>query len=317
MTTQSFEELIALKRPLTTLLDKLGLQLHKSNRWSVAFDLVEKLNEARLAGTIEEISAVELGTMRFALLDLSELGTILESLTEDDDAEILRLKFNLLMSGSPDRTKESDVNSVARDTQLELVLNARFRKAGLKSKLCEPHPDIVIEMDDRSYGVECKRVFSQNTNAVKRNVEKAATQLRDHYLNTDKHGFVAIGVERHLTGGDKILQSKSELSARVFLSNEVEVFCNSYGPRWSNQTTMKDERVAGILVYMSFAGLVEDEGIPIHATQVGVTNCYWTPYSRINFNLLEKDIAVPMLADAGEMNEYVRVISDAAKQGNA
>lgn len=313
MTTQSFDELVALKQPLTDLLDRLGVHFHPGNRWSVAFNLVEKLNDARLAGAVEEITAIELGTMRFALLDLSELSNILNSLNEDDDNEILKFKFELMMSGSPDRTKETDANSVSRDTQLELVLNACFRKAGLKSRLCEPHPDIIIELSNRSYGVECKRVFSQNANAVKRNVEKSSTQLRDHSIGTDKHGIVAIGIDRHLTGGDKILQSKSELSARVFLSNEIKVFCNTHAPHWSSKTIMKDERVAGVLVYMSVMGIAEVEGMPIHASQVGITNCFWTPYSYINFNLLEKDIVLPMLNTAGEINEYVRVISNTAE----
>ena len=94
-------------------------------------------------------------------------------------------------------------------------------------------------------------MFSPNTSSVVRAVRNASTQLRKYYFDDDKAGIVAIGIDRHLTGGDKILDSGSELSARAFLSHEIEKFINDNSRRWPKTDIIGDERVAGLLIYMS------------------------------------------------------------------
>lgn len=313
MIMQSFTELIDTKQQFLELLDSLGVRHNGNNRWIETYRLVEELEKARLNGTIDDIDRVTMGRMRFALLDLSELSNILDSIREDDDKLLLKGKFELLLSGIADRTKETDSNTVARDTQLELVLNASFRKAKLESAVTDPHPDVVINVDTLQFGVECKRVFSPNANSVVRAVRNASTQLRKYYLDDGRAGIVAIGIDRHLTGGDKILDSGSELSARVFLSHEIEEFVYAYSRRWSKTDIIGDERVAGVLVYMSLVGIVQQENIPIHATQMGITHCFWTLYGKQNFASLKHDVADPLIRNAGEMNDYVRAISEAGR----
>lgn len=313
MITQSFAELIATKQPFLKLLNDLGVKYNSTNRWVETFQLVETLENARLNETIDDIDQVTMGRMRFALLDLSELCNILDSIRMDDDKSVLRGKFELLLGGLADRTKETYSNTIGRDTQLELVLNASFRKAKLKSEVTDPHPDVTIEINNQNYGVECKRIFSPNASSVVRAVANASSQLRRHHLDDNRPGIVAISVDRHLTGGDKILASSSEISARVFLSHEVDQFINSYVPRWSKTTIVGDERIAGVLVYMSFIGIAEQENIPIHATQMGVTHCFWTLYGKQNFAKFKQDLAEPLLSEAGDINEFIRMISEAAK----
>lgn len=313
MTTQSFIELLATKQRFLELLSNLGVKYSGGNRWVEAYRLVEELENARTSETIDEIDPTTMGRMRFALLDLSELSNILDGIQKDDNKAVLKGKFELLIGGIADRTKETDSSTTARDTQLELVLNAYFRNASLNSKVTDPHPDVVINVGSLEYGLECKRIFSPNTNSVVRAVRNASTQLRQHYLDDNKAGIVAIGIDRHLTGGDKILESGSELSARVFLAHEIEEFINAYSRRWSKTDIIGDERVAGVLVYMSLVGIAEQENIPIHATQTGITHCFWTLYGKQNFGKLKQDVADPLIKKAGEMNEYVRAISEAAK----
>jgi len=314
MTTQSFAELIDTKQQFLKLLDSLGVRHNSSNRWIETYRLVEELEKARLDETIDDIDSVTMGRMRFALLDLSELSNILDSIREGDDKLLLKGKFELLLGGIADRTKETDGNTTARDTQLELVLNAYFRNAKLESAVTDPHPDVVIDVDTLRYGVECKRVFSPSTNSVVRAVRNASTQLRKYFLDDGKAGIVAIGIDRHLTGGDKILDSGSELAARVFLSHEIEEFINAYSRRWSKTDIIGDERVVGVLVYMSLVGIAKEENIPIHATQTGFTHCFWTLYGKQNFEKLKQDIADPLISTAGEMNEYVRAIRRGRKK---
>lgn len=313
MTTQSFVELLATKQRFLELLSNLRVKYSGGNRWIETYRLVEELESARTNETIDDIDPVTMGRMRFALLDLSELSNILDGIQSDDDRSVLKGKFELLIGGIADRTKETDSNTTARDTQLELVLNAYFRHASLKSNVTDPHPDVVINAGSLEYGLECKRIFSPNTNSVVRAVRNASTQLRQHYLDDNKAGIVAIGIDRHLTGGDKILQSGSELSARVFLSHEMGEFINAYSRRWSKTDIIGDERIAGVLVYMSLVGIAEEENIPIHATQTGITHCFWTLYGKQNFARLKQDVAAPLLSRAGEMNEYVRAIDEAAE----
>ncbi len=313
MTTQSFAELLSTKQRFLKLLDDLGVRYSAGNRWVKTYKLVEELEKARLDETIDNIDRTTMGKMRFALLDLSELSNIIDSIHEDDDKLLLKAKFEELLGGIADRTKETDSNTNARDTQLELVLNAYFRKVKLKSALSDPHPDVVIDINTLQYGIECKRVFSSNSNSVVRAVRNASTQLRRHYLNHNKAGIIAIGIDRHLTGGDKFLSSDSELAARVFLSSAIDEFINAFSRRWSKTEIIGDERVAGVLVYMSFMGDAKEESIPIHATQVGITHCFWTLYGKQNFANLKQDIAKPLIVNAGEINEYACAISEAVK----
>lgn len=311
MTTQSFIELIATKEPFLELLSRLGVRYSSNNRWVETYRLVEELENARVGETVDDIDPATMGRMRFALLDLSELSNILNGITDEDDTSVLKGKFELLLQGIADRTKETDNNTTARDTQLELVLNAYLRNAGLKANVTDPHPDLTVSTPQLEYGIECKRIFSANTNSVIRAVRNAATQLRRYYLDDGKAGIVAIAIDRHLTGGDKILSSGSELSARVFLSHEVDEFINANSRRWSKTDIIGDERVAGIMVYMSFVGIAEEDNIPIHATQMGVTHCFWTMYGKQNFERLKTEIADLLLGNAGEMNDFVRQLAEA------
>lgn len=316
MITQSFAELIDTKQQFLKILDSLEVRHNSSNRWIETYRLVEELEKARLEETIDDIDSLTMGRMRFALLDLSELSNILDSIRDEDNKLLLKNKFELLLGGVADRTKETDSNTTARDTQLELVLNASFRKAKLSSEIADPHPDVIINVETLEYGLECKRIFSLNTNSVIRAVRNASTQLRNYYIDEGKPGIVAIGIDRHLTGGDKILSSGSELEARLFLSREMEEFINMYSSRWSKIDIIGNESVAGVLVYMSLVGIVEKENIPIHATQMGITNCFWTLYGKQNFAKLNQYIASPLLSNAGEMNEYVRTISETTKRSD-
>jgi hypothetical protein len=110
MTTQSFAELIDTKQQFLKLLDELGVRHNSSNRWIETYRLVEELEKARLDETIDDIDPVTMGRMRFALLDLSELSNILDSIRDDDDKLLLKGKFELLLGGIADRTKETDSN---------------------------------------------------------------------------------------------------------------------------------------------------------------------------------------------------------------
>jgi hypothetical protein len=315
MKTSKYEELLADQVRLERLLLKLGIKPSSNNRWVDAYNLVKRLNESRLVGNADKLSPQEMGRMRFALLDLSEMRDILDT-TADVEPKILRPKFEILLTGAADRTTEVSSNTRSRDIQLELVIYSVLKRAGLKASLSDPNPDIMVDSGAIQYGMECKRIFTSNSNAVVTAAANAAAQLRRTHISDNRHGIIALGIDRFITGGDKVLESESELAARVFLAEQIENFIETHGRRWTGTKIIKDERIAGILIYMSVMGTAIDENIPFHGTQIGFTNINWTRWGARNFKLATSDIVDPLLNAAGKENELVRNFAAAAKAQN-
>lgn len=290
MRKTSYQMLLDTRSRYDSMLASLGM-IQKNNRWDEAYRLATKLEHARVKGTIDEIDGEELGRMRFALTDLSNLSLILEQF-DGDNSPIFQIKFREMLKGSKNQLEESNTSSRARDTQFELLMCARFREVGLSAFLGDVHPDLFLELNNHKYGFECKRIFNFNQGAVQSNIEKAIDQLNDYYLDTDysKRGIPILCIDRYITGGDKVLTAYDETSAREELGRQIEDFVKRHYRRW-NGAKVKDGRLIGVLLFMNVTAILEAEGMPVVCHQFGASNNGWAGQGKLMFEDFVNEIA--------------------------
>ena len=289
METTSYQQLINSRPKYNAMLERLSIK-PKNNRWDEAYRLVIELERNRLNDSPEEIDGKLRGSMRFALTDLSNLNLILDQF-EDEESEVFKEKFNEMLSGNIDQTEETNKASVARDTQFELLMCARFREVGLVSYLGKIHPDVVVVVDGIRYGFECKRIFNFNEHSVQNNIEKAINQLYKNFINKNygNRGMPLICIDRYITGGNTILKAQNADSARSELGRQIQVFVDKYYKRW-NAEKAKDSRIIGTVLYMNVTAILIDEEMPVVCQQFGVSNNGWAGVSKEMFNEFVRDI---------------------------
>jgi hypothetical protein len=290
MEKTSYQELIDSRKKYDRMLTKLAIK-NKKNRWVEAYRLVTELENARLNNQQEAIDGKLMGRMRFALTDLSNLNLILDQFADDDSKEF-KDKFEEVLGGSFDQTEEINKSSIARDTQFELLMCARFRDVGLVSYLGDIHPDVVVEINGKKYGFECKRIFNFNDHSVQNNIEKAIDQLYTNFVqkNMTNVGLPLICIDRYITGGDKILTAQNAESTRSELGNQIQQFVDRHYKRW-NGKKVKHARIIGVLLYMNVTAILRDEAMPVVCQQFGASNNGWVGISRTRFNIFTKEIA--------------------------
>lgn len=293
MRTTTFEHLVSIEPDFNNFLSSLGIKSVLPNRWNECFKLVQELNKARASDTVDDIDPARFGLMRFALLDLQELEIILKGVSDESNTELVKKKFILLLQGVQDRTVEAQ-NTVARDTQFELVLYSELKCAGFQVALRDPNPDLEIKLWPISYGIECKRIFSTDDNSMIRNIRAASSQLRNNYIRKNKHGIIAISVDRFLTGENKQVQAFNEQDARTFMSSQVERFVNEYGNRWNNPAIIDNDSICAIIIYMSFIGSLDTENIVSRMAYKGISNTRKSINGKRQFNRFKADIASPL-----------------------
>lgn len=293
MKTISYQKLIDSKNKYISTIERLGLK-NQRNRWIVAYELVAHLEEARLLGKLEEIDDATLGRMRFALTDLDNMLMILVQF-EGDTTPLFKKKFKEMLGGADSQVDEiaTGSSSLARNTQFELMMCARFKEIGLDARLCDPNPDILVRVNGRSYGFECKRIFSTTSRAISEHVEKAISQLNERFLDDDysKRGMPLLGIDRHITGGDKILVAKDEESARRKLGDEIEQFDRRYSHLWKGMKKSQGERLIGVMIYINMTTSLESESMQVVSRHFGASNSGWTRYGRQMFNEFIGDMA--------------------------
>lgn len=292
MKTTSYQTLIDTRSQYSSMLERLGIKA-KQNRWTVAYDLVERLESARIADDYSDISPELMGRMRFALVDIGVMKLILEQFSSDD-SKVFKNKFREMLNGAENRALEIASKSRPRDTQLELVVCARFRQVGLDAILCDPHPDILVRVGSRKYGFECKRIFSTDEAAIRKRIHEAIDQLNTYFFidkDNSKRGMPLLALERHLSGGDKILSAGAEDSYIARISHEVDEFVAKYNSNWVGKNVAKNKRMLGVSVLMQIAGSLEKEEMVVESMYFGFSNSYWSESGEKMFKKFVKDIA--------------------------
>jgi hypothetical protein len=290
MKTNTYKELIDSQVEYFSTLERLEIR-PKHTRWDIAYGLIRDLETARVQGKMDEINPKVMGRMRFALTDIYNLMTILEQF-KDDKSILFKKKFVEILRGSDSQIDETADTNKARNTQFELMMCARFKEVGLDSVLCNSNPDILVRVNGRKYGFECKRVFSQSGKSIESNARSAILQLNESFLDDDftKRGLPLIGIDRHISGGDQLLEAKNEDNSRSRLGHEIENFIEDHRRHWVGASKVKQERILGVLVYINMTTLLREEGIQVVSHQFGVNNSGWTLYGTQLFQEFLDDI---------------------------
>lgn len=192
---------------------------------------------------------------------------------EDEDPVILRLKLISLLRGTPSHQEVLD-NSYSRYTQFELLLLASLKKSALKAKLCEPNPDILVEISGRTYYIQCKRIFSPTVKGVKNNIRAAADQLKLDLADKPlgHYGIIALSIEPMVASGGKHLITQSEDSASSAMEGVLRQFIESCRHVWQNSRNVKDKRVLSVFVYMTIPTITLDETMQSVGSQLTINN---------------------------------------------
>lgn len=272
------------------MLKRLNIK-SKRNRWIVAYELVSQLENARQNRTIDNIPGTLLGKMRFALTDLDNMLMILDQFAREE-SDLFKKKFAEMLKGSDSQASEISTDR-SRDVQLELMMCARFREVGLDAQFCDPHPDILITANGRKYGFECKRIFSTNDQAVQKHIEKAISQLDNNFLDEDftKRGMPLLCIDRHITGGNKVLDAKDEETSRKRLGYEIKQFICKHRRHWAGLRRAKQERMIGVMIYINMTTILKTEAMQVVSRQSGANNSGWTRWGEQMFQEFINDIA--------------------------
>lgn len=166
------------------------------------------------------------GEAIFALKELIELKDILKaplsiypSLSKESKNG-LSDKIKKILSGPEFPMGENTKNSFARNYQFELRLASRLIESGYQDIIFGENPDFVVNVKNRQYAFECKRIFGLSEKAIISNTLAAITQLKrsdNQYFG----GIVALDVSPQYEKGQNWLTSTSEKSVEDYMTNEL------------------------------------------------------------------------------------------------
>ncbi len=142
---------------------------------------------------LNDVTFGELGTALIELRDLTEIYYAFQT----DKTELFKRKLAASLAGLLTIAEETPANNAARNTMFELTLAAHWRLLGLDVALSDP--DIILQLGDVSFYVECKRPFWDHS--VRPNLREAVRQLERKLSQPDataKFGLVALSVTRIL-----------------------------------------------------------------------------------------------------------------------
>lgn len=228
--TQYDEILDSCKRLRKFLADR-GLRFHRDSGLSKVLRNAEAVIERRLSGEVRaDVSDI---------LDVLYASRIAESILSAQMDEgawecVRRIVGNQL--GSLDR-----LQSMGKDALWELELANRLKRRGATVLHNDP-PDLAVECDGVSYGLACKKIYSEK--GVEAQVRKGVKQLK----SSNMHGLVAISLDE-LVPRDSILGGPDQLGATKFLSEFNKNFLRRHMRRVAKYIV--DGRCDGLLVSTS------------------------------------------------------------------
>lgn len=256
MRRYKFSDLLTYEDKIKALYLKFGLNFNPTNRISRYFAYLKDIEKARHQDKdyFSKLLERDKAKYYFSQYYVLETRNIIEAIeNSDQEQEIIKGKLQDLSKGTYLLSEETSNNTKARDTTFELSLFSFLHARGLNVKLCEPNPDILLTSDYFTYDIECKRPNSLSS--IKKHIKNAANQLKK---TEDKNNVptIALSLDQVMLGGDFILDSKVEQSARSYLDALLFSFHQYNLPLVKK--IRKDEPCL-ILYYLScLTGLKED-----------------------------------------------------------
>ncbi len=228
-TKTTYKELLKRASICSVRLDELSIwPKNKFGRFQFYQRLVGQLDAALEKGNISDFLQVnnQHGDCGFALKQMHELVTIFENVLNlleiqkktGEDNTIQKLKF--VLSGPNFPREETDKNSAARNYQHELLLASRLFDSGYKDIEFQDNPDILVIVNGRRYGIECKRIIGSSEKTIINSVNTAVEQLekvKENYFA----GIVSIDLSVLYEQGSNFLESGTATTADNFVQSEL------------------------------------------------------------------------------------------------
>ncbi|MBP9763006.1 hypothetical protein KBD34_05330 [Patescibacteria group bacterium] len=226
------------------------------------------------------------GEVLFALYDVSLIDDILP-FSQVEKGRFLEKKFKSMLRMGPLNT-ETDLIGEPRNTLWELNLLSRLRKGGINAELRDPNPDIFAELTDRNYLIQCKRLVTDSSRSLNRNIKNAVDQLVEGLKNEKDNtfGIIAISVEYPITKGGKMLVEKSEEKCRMELRRVLNEVKEKYGVFWRDPKVIKDRRIIAILLHLKVPSVVEEINLFSTGSQIDIHNTWEDGYG---FQFIKED----------------------------
>lgn len=236
---------------LERLLQSAGLGDAELKRLRSHASRVEKLEAARIAGTLD---AVDRDLTLWSMIESTEFADIYHGMATYD-ARVLADKFKLILKGPDHPSDETESSNLARNTAFELNLASRLRSQG--SDITLPHnPDILCKLQGVEVFIQCKRPFSVQN--IPRNITRAAQQLTrdlDSAADRNARGVIALSVSRVSNAGEKMYRAPSSAAVTAGLMQETRTLVEPYP--WN---LIKDDRIIGSVFHIITPCVIEDIG---------------------------------------------------------
>lgn len=252
MKITTFDEIIKKKNEFDSLLKVCNIPIVENDRIHSEYKLISEFN--KIIGDIEKVHNFRAlhganNEIEYGLFDLVLIHYCLENLIKCDK-KTLKKKINDILKMS-DPCNESVLNNQGRNTLFELLFYSYLKSAGIDAELCDPNPDIKAKFENRTYFVQCKRVFSLDNKAIRSNVLDALRQLNtDLKTNGNNNlGIIALSVERFFTEGNKMLLAENEEIAREELFQNLKNITNKYGKYWQDKSQITDKKIVAIFLH--------------------------------------------------------------------
>lgn len=224
MRRYKFSELLTYEDRIKTLFFKFGLSFNPTNRISRYFAYLKDIEKTRHQNKDNFSKLIEMDKAKyyFSLYYVLEIRNIVEAIkNSDQDQEIIKKKLHDLSKGTYLLSEETSNNTKARDTTFELSLFSFFHARGLDVKLCDPNPDILLTSHIFSYNIECKRPNSFRS--LEKHIKEAFIQLQKT-KSINSVPTIALSLDQLILGGDFVLDSTIEQSARSYLDALLYTF---------------------------------------------------------------------------------------------
>jgi len=196
----------------------------------------------------------------FALKELKEIIIICEEIFDKSDKYSLRYKNDLKIKlktilGGPFYTfKETSKNSNARNIQFELRIATTCSKTGLTTKIGEL-PDVTVEVDDRKYFIECKRIIGKSERTIFNNLDNALNQINNNPVEYYS-GIICLDVSPQFDNGNLILKKNNVVTAEKFVLDQLEKYVFYIYKRSEKLKKLATKKKIGML-WLNFSGVYE------------------------------------------------------------
>ncbi|MEX2115297.1 MAG: hypothetical protein WEB37_00300 [Bacteroidota bacterium] len=203
-------------------------------------------------------------------IEASDLYMIYRGLSRLDHPN-LHQKLKIFVESGPlhsSQERPGGATGLARNTALELLIASQFALAGYDLDF-NTTSDVAFRDGRTMFHVECKRPFTYN--GVKKNIERAYSQLRHRYrdsIGSTARGLVVLSIAKFSNPMNQTLSISDDRELVAFMSGRFEEFLRAHQRLFYRN---HDERTMAVLAYLQIAVAYQDrKGTGIHRQFAGM-----------------------------------------------